>query len=606
MKKYSELKKLAGAFVAAFILISAAILLTTRPASAASDTTPFYLSNFDATYDLSRDANKTSMLKVSESMTAQFQQSGNYNHGIERAIPQYYRFGGDASTQSHSFDLQLTAVRGGNYTTYTDGDNKVVRAGDADSMVHGTMSYGFDYQMTNVTRNFDTGDEFYWNVNGTGWSQYFEKVSATVNIAPDLVSQLDGRSKCYVGSNNATASPCQITPSDNADGSKTFTITADGRVPAGQTLTFVIGFKSGTFAAPAFDPQAVFGASWSVIIIAASLFVILTIASIAMLIIVLRKYRPAKTKQAIIPQYAPPTDLTVTEASVWWQKDKGRGQSLFAATLLDLAVNKYLQIYEIDRKILKDTYGIRIVDTIDAQKVSADEIALLSVALGDLSVGADVKLNDLKRNTSLGTQIQSLRNKIQKRLRYERGFYRSKFPPLLIVCMTICYASLFLSSAIVPFLPLAMFLPALIITIAAILWKPISPTGAQMNDYLAGLKMYMTVAEADRIKFLQSVQGAERIDTNDGATVVKLYEKLLPYAVIFGITKDWLNVMQVYYTANDSMVPAWFVGANFAAFNAASFASAVNSFSSTISSSSSGFSGGGAGGGGGGGGGGGW
>lgn len=120
------------------------------------------------------------------------------------------------------------------------------------------------------------------------------------------------------------------------------------------------------------------------------------------------------------------------------------------------------------------------------------------------------------------------------------------------------------------------------------------------------------MAEADRLAFLQSVKSA---DTSH-AGVVKLYEKLLPYAALFGLEKSWLDELSRYYEFDDVSTPTWYIGMG--AFSARDFSIAMNSLTSTAgatiahsttvnsSSSGSGFSGGFSGGGGGGGGGGGW
>jgi uncharacterized membrane protein YgcG len=134
--------------------------------------------------------------------------------------------------------------------------------------------------------------------------------------------------------------------------------------------------------------------------------------------------------------------------------------------------------------------------------------------------------------------------------------------------------------------------------------------GLEYSRYLDGLKLYMKMAEADRLKMLQSVDGADT--TNEG--IVKLYEKLLPYAVIFQLEKSWLDELSHYYEQPDVTTPAWYIGMG--AFSARDFSSAMTQMSSAasstiVSSSSSssssgggigggGFSGGGGGGGGGG------
>ena len=89
---------------------------------------------------------------------------------------------------------------------------------------------------------------------------------------------------------------------------------------------------------------------------------------------------------------------------------------------------------------------------------------------------------------------------------------------------------------------------------------------------------------------------------------VKLYERLLPYAVLFGLEKSWAQVIAAEY--QDGTSPDWYAGSG--AFNAALFASTITSVSSSVNSytssasSSAGGGGGFSGGGGGGGGGGGW
>ena len=111
---------------------------------------------------------------------------------------------------------------------------------------------------------------------------------------------------------------------------------------------------------------------------------------------------------------------------------------------------------------------------------------------------------------------------------------------------------------------------------------------------------------------LQSPEGAEKVQVEaaDEKQLVKLYERVLPYAILFGQEKEWTKQLGRYYEHLGSQ-PDWYAGHG--AFNAAMFASSMNSLSSaansvsSYSSSSGGSMGGGfSGGGGGGGGGGGW
>jgi hypothetical protein len=108
---------------------------------------------------------------------------------------------------------------------------------------------------------------------------------------------------------------------------------------------------------------------------------------------------------------------------------------------------------------------------------------------------------------------------------------------------------------------------------------------------------------------LQSPEGAAKVGIVDGTDekkLVTLYERVLPYAILFGQEKEWSKQLGRYYEQSGS-APDWYSGTG--AFNAALFASNMSSFSSSaasvsgFSSSSGGSSGGGFSGGGGGGGG---
>jgi uncharacterized membrane protein len=121
--------------------------------------------------------------------------------------------------------------------------------------------------------------------------------------------------------------------------------------------------------------------------------------------------------------------------------------------------------------------------------------------------------------------------------------------------------------------------------------------GAALDWRIKGFKLYMNTAEKYRSRF-QEQEGS--------------IEKLLPYAILFGITKKWLNEMKNIYGEAyfASYHPAFMIGAfnfnNFDDFNN-SISQVSTSMAASVSPSSSGANGGGgAGGGGGGGGGGGW
>jgi uncharacterized membrane protein len=113
--------------------------------------------------------------------------------------------------------------------------------------------------------------------------------------------------------------------------------------------------------------------------------------------------------------------------------------------------------------------------------------------------------------------------------------------------------------------------------------------------------MYIDLAEKDRLEYLQSPKGASLTASEvKGKQVLKLYEEVLPWAILLGLQKQWGKVLTDLYADQGS--PTWFVGTAFMYQSFSDFDQALSS--SLATSSSGGSSGGGSSGGGGGGGGG--
>lgn len=113
-----------------------------------------------------------------------------------------------------------------------------------------------------------------------------------------------------------------------------------------------------------------------------------------------------------------------------------------------------------------------------------------------------------------------------------------------------------------------------------------------------GLKLYIEMAEAERMKMLQSVKGAD----TSAEGIVKLYEKLLPYAAVFGLEESWLKEMKEYCEVEEIDQPDYLMTGIAASElirtmnNTASYVTTASTMSSSGGGSSSGFSGGGGGG----------
>lgn len=583
-------------------LIVGSVLSATYPAHAES-VDNFTISNFDAEYHLSRDEGGRSTLKTIERITAVFP-SFDQNHGLERALPKKY--------DGHTTNLHIESVVDGSGIplTYSDenstNDMAILRIGDADTFVHGEKTYVITYTQHDVTRYFanTNDDELYWDVNGTGWSQEIQRVQARVFVEGALASSLNSKMSCYQGYSGSHESCTSL-------GTSPMTFSSTRPLQPGENVSFALGFMPHTFSEYQMTASeklwAVLISIWLVLLAIGSLVALLSV--IWMSVVRAKLMKRAKGRGTIIPEYLPPNNTSVMTSAFVLK----RQTAAMTAQLLDLAVRHYVKIYQTKEKSFMRLaeYEIEIVK--DISDLSEEEIRLLKslYGSGNTGIGARFSMKELRNDYVIGKRLNKDREALQKRVRniyhlYERATIEAKrfqrVATVMLIVGVLTLSPLLIVAAIIGFV------------YAYTAW-PLTEKGAELRDYLMGLKLYIDVAETDRIKMLQSPEGAEKVgsvDKDNPSQLVKLYERVLPYAVLFGVEKEWLKQLGAYYDTIDSQ-PDWYVGNT--AFNAIVFASALGSFSdqssayasSSSSSSSGGSDGGGfSGGGGGGGGGGGW
>ena len=563
-------------------------------------TNDFTIRQYDMRLELGRDADKRSTLKITETITADFP-TIDQNHGLERAVPDAYN--------GHSVHLSIDSVTDQNgatlpYSDKTDDNgNRILRIGSASTYVHGLHTYKIVYTEHDVTRFYsDTDkDEFYWDLNGTEWQAPIDSFRAELVVAPDVMKSFH-QSSCYSGSYGSTDT-CRL--ERTRDG--TFVAQASQLQP-GQTVTIALGFAGGTFAAyqPTLMERIV--QIWAIVQLAASIVGLVLIVSAAI------RWSQDKNRKkeigTIIPEYLPPQEVSVTVSA----EVVDTPRAVMTAQLLDFAVRGYIKIIETKPKSFWRAAEYTIEITKDPKELRVEERELLDDVFDGAHIGDRFEMKNLQNNMSFYKRLQDNPEKLKKLVRgqYEMRAQDAAKTHWYMRCAQIA------GIAGVLLLSPSLLVAALIIYICGrVLW-PLSPRGLELRRYLEGLKLYIGVAEKDRIKILQSPAGAEKIsqpiDTNDSAAMVKLYERVLPYAVLFGQEKEWSKQLGGYYESAGTQ-PGWYTGSDaHAVFNAAVFSSMMTSFSTSSatytssSSSSSGGSGGGgfSGGGGGGGGGGGW
>ena len=589
----------AALLAALFSVVMVGGLGATAQAQSSLRVNAFTIPSYDISYELGRDVEGRSTLKTTERITAKFTLP-NTNRGIERAIPSSYK--------GHSVATKIERVADGNgqsvqYSTRSEDGMTILRIGNPDVYVLGEHTYEIIYSQRDVTHEYaDTKKaEWYWDTNGTGWKVAIGELRVTAKINESIAGQLNGSPFCYQGAYGSTQR-CDITGSGNV-----YTATASNLQP-GQNMTLAFGFNQGTFAP--YEKTLLEKLIPYAIMVAFAGAILGFIAGVALPFAYTNRRNRNRELKIVPVEYTAPMGVSVTTSA---QITSGAIGSVLGAQLIDFAVRGYVNILETKPKGAFSPAQYDVVVARDVSGLLAEEQELLSDMFKHLpQVGERLALSSLRYDYGYASRTLDNGKKLEALILGEYGLrdHQGSFKDRRFFKR---WGVVLLISSFLLLSPFMLIASIMSFSFARTL-KPLTDRGLALRRYLAGLSIYIKAAEADRIKMLQGPDTAEKlgrvIDTGDHVQLVRLYEKVLPYAVLFGHEKKWAKQLGDLY-AETQQVPDWYTGAS--AFSAATFVSAISSMSysaggmPTSSSSSGGSSGGGSsGGGGGGGGGGGW
>jgi uncharacterized membrane protein YgcG len=583
-----------------------------------SGVSDFSFSSFDGEYTLGRDADGHSTLTAVETFVAEFP-AFDQNKGIIRAIPEGY-LGVDLHTE-----IVSVTDAAGNPVAYDDSETEdgfLQLALGTDEYVHGSQTYVIEYTQRDAVRAFaDTSvDELYWDAPGTGWQQPFAEAQMRVVVPGELTEALTGESACYVGPQGSTAT-CEI--SQSSDGGSTQFASPVTGLGAGETFSLAIAFEKGTFVTPEIP------STWPVFTVVPAAFAGVGILSLLAALLARRRHtRDAPGRGIIVPQYSVPKGLDIFVAADLI----GKTAKAMPALILSLAVRRNLRIIDDGESssLFSSKTDYRLQFLTDSGASAADG-EVLDALFGPHRRPGTMK--DLSAtDTALAKEVQVLvaaapLASVDAGYRVKRRVTGARWYVAIAAVVLVVVLALFIAAVAMygvnawAVLALVAGLGVLVGTILAVLpRKALTDRGAEVRDYLEGLREYLALAEAVRIAMLQSPAGAERVQVEDAVNpgdtleMVSFYEKLLPFAVLWGIDKQWAEELGRYYEQAGTS-PDWYSSRS--GFSSCAFASSMGTFatssgsstpwsaSATASSSGGsgggGFSGGGGGGGGGGG-----
>ena len=564
-----------------FCFFAAIVLIQLAPVCFAQTQTDWVIRDFSSTITV----NKDSSLLIEERITADADGLPD-KHGIFRVLPtQTKTDAGTFKTPVQLIGITDFSGKPQKFSTINNGADHTItwKIGDPNVTVTGLNYYKITYLVKNAIRfgNPDF-DELYWNLNGNFWQIPTDKFSARI-IFPGEINQNNTRVSYYAGILGSQAN-------DMANYSwsepSVLEINSTQELAPGQGITASVTFPKNIFTSYVPTFWDLYGDYF---------WFLIPLAAFLICYKVWDKYgKDPRVDKTIIPEFEIPENLMPMEMGMLYSNGSFKNEFI-ASTIVDLAVKKRIVIEEIKKSWFLGGKDFKL------KKISNEpllESTAQGVLLNALLGGKDeVMLSSLKN--SFYQKIPVIKNAAiadlkQKDLIDPSGL---KFRILFIVIALVFFFAVFGAAGTGLFgLAIALAVSAVIILVFGLLMPRRTSKGAELNWRIKGFRLYMETAEKYRSQFNEKEN---------------IFEKFLPYAIMFGIAKLWAQKMEMIYGKEyfATYHPIWYVGA-IGNFNADSFAANLNSLSSSIAANAgtaSGAGGGGfAGGGGGGGGGGGW
>lgn len=510
-------------------------------------------------------------------------------HGIYRILPTYYTPEKGKRVNLH---LKLISITDFNskaykYETINDLVDKTVtwKIGDPNTEVQGENNYEIKYSVANGIRSENADfDEFYWNLNGNFWDIETDQFTANITF-PEKIEKNNTKINLYSGEFG----------SKDAGGAKSIWIDDNilqvkslKTLAVGEGITISVTFPKGIISAY----QPTFFETYG-----QYFYFLIPILIFLLCFLLWRKYgNDPSVNPTVAPEFDIPEKLSPMSLGMVYTDGILKNQFISAA-IINLAVKKAIKIEEIKTKSIFSSKNFKLIRFKgDVKNLTFDEKQLLENLLGGKD---EVLLSSLQNKFYV--HIPALSSAVKNDLVEKKYLmpYSRLGQILFIVAAVIFLILTFLAFVLSGYLAINLFLSSIIFAVFSFIMPKRPEEGAKFYFKVLGFKLFLNTAEKYRQRFLEKEN---------------LFENFLPYAMMFGMTKLWIEKMKKIYGEEyfAHYHPIWYIG-SLSTFNENTFNSVISGVSSNMSStissrpSSSGSGGGGfSGGGGGGGGGGGW
>ena len=538
-------------------------------------------------------AKEDGILYVTENITYDF--GVNEKHGIFRDIKNFF-----INDKDESFETLITVENVTNefnepymYSLSQKDSSLSIKIGDPNVLVSGVKLYVISYKVRGAIEGFSDHDELFWNVTGNEWEVPILESSVTINL-PQIVPTSSFKFSCYTGKYGSKSQNCTQSFTET----EAVNYTATTSLSPGEGMTAVLSFESGHIQLTPKTPMGNTAARQTnplfQALIVAGLIIWYVVLPLGVIAYYFKYGRDPKPLASAIPAlFEPPqddeTDRKLTPAETGTIIDESADNQDITATIVDLAIRGYLTIKEEKPKnVVERAMGSKSFTLVkssatavkDKTPLQQHEKLLMAALFKD---SQSVSTTELK--TGFYADSQKIKDELYTSLVAAKFFPRN--PKTIRNFWTI-------GGAIALF---TVNVPLGIVALALARAMPRkTPKGANAAVSAKGLKKFLTSQER-QLEFQEKNW--------------YLFEKLLPYAVAFGVTETWAKRFE-HLTVPSEV--SWYEGVN--VFNALYFANAISSLNTTVGSISTptrsaggfssgfgggGFSGGGFGGGGGGG-----
>lgn len=465
--------------------------------------------------------NQDGKIEITETILADF--TNEAHRGIERSI--LYEYSNDYN--SHISFEKAENEKGENWATNIFreyGYLYIQMTTKDDSQMNWPATFRLKYIAENVVSFFDTHDEFYWNVNGTDWVVPSKEITAKIHLPKEFkTDQLNFA--CYTGIYSSNETSCSWLMEDK----KTVSFKANRPLEINEGLTIVLGMPKGTIEKPSPLKKAWWYLQDNPLVPAAPLILIL------MIILWLKYGRDDQNvRDTIVPTFTPPKNLAPTEVGTII--DETIDPRDITATIIHFAIKGYINIKELE----DDDFELELKKPYITEKDFEEKV--LSAVFDQNKKDEKKKISSLRNQ--FYTHIDGIKTSVINQLIKEdyfksnpedtRALYYGIGGFIAILALTLTGSMLSAASA------LSLIVGGIIIMIFGKIMPRKTTKGTETYYQLEGLYKYIDTAEKDRMKF----QEDNKI----------LFEKLLPYAMAFGLVKKWTKAFEGIY----KNPPSWY------------------------------------------------